>query len=257
MTIQTMSWLFFFFFLMILASSSDAFSITRSRPVSNTRLNSYDDEKGILLSTISLSSSDSENIKNLISKLVQTAEDSGNGQDRSEYITGDWSCIFNESDLTRSSPFFTAFRKCYADNEKIPNQIFSITDAIPETIKKIDFARMEITDFHLVSRVKVSTPVSSSIMTTRCNVIDLFKNQYNVMKLQVLTTKAEDNSLLAALPFGLGDQINEQSPSFPSGDVLEKIRQSSSEVDIKVLICDATIRVDEQENGDLFVYERQ
>ena len=79
--------------------------------------------------------------------------------------------LYCPEDITRSSPFFWAFKQAFPE---YADQIFSITDAIPSGIKdvgpaiqKIDM--MENSSGTLVSKIKVATlnGLATSMMTPR------------------------------------------------------------------------------------------
>ncbi|KAL9189754.1 hypothetical protein ACHAXT_009429 [Thalassiosira profunda] len=122
----------------------------------------------------------SSGIESKIKELEQLGEDAGFGQASalSGLISGKWELIYASDDVTRSSPFFWAFRRAFPENS---DQIFGITDAIPAPIKEVGPATQTIdvdsnarpVTGSLVSRVKVATlgGVATSMMTTRCTVL--------------------------------------------------------------------------------------
>jgi hypothetical protein len=86
--------------------------------------------------------------------------------------------LYSPEDVTRSSPFFWAFSQAFPENA---NQIFGITDSIPDPIKEVGPAYQTIqldstgtaSTGKLVSRVKVATlgGIATSIMTTRADIV--------------------------------------------------------------------------------------
>lgn len=167
------------------------------------------------------------------------------------------SLLYASEDVTRSSPFFWAFRKTFPDNAE---QIFSITDAIPAPIKEVGPATQTIslTDNTLVSRVKVATlgGVATSIMTTRCKITS--RQGLDSIVVQVDTTKPEKSTVLEKLG-PLGAFVQENSKAFPSGQALEKVREGGSYVMIETPFCDEGIRISkdgELNNGEIYIWVR-
>ena len=170
--------------------------------------------------------------------------------------------IYASDDVTRSSPFFWAFRRAFPDSS---DQIFGITDAIPAPIKMVGPATQTIdvdsssrpVTGTFISRVKVATlgGVATSIMTTRCNVLS--SDGSDGLRLKVESTKPEDSTILQKLG-PLGQMINSSSPPFPSGEALERVAPGSSEVIIRTTYCDESLRVtrNDDRTEDAFVWKR-
>lgn len=164
--------------------------------------------------------------------------------------------------MTRSSPFFWAFRRAFPENA---DQIFSITDAIPAPIKEVGPAFQTINftpesgTGKLVSKVKVATlgGLATSIMTTRASITGA--DGLDGLKLRIETTKPEESSVVNTLLGPLGAAVNENAPAFPSGEALEQVVPGSSEVIMKNSFCDDSLRV--SRNGDdsaeVFVWRRR
>lgn len=150
--------------------------------------------------------------------------------------------VYSPEDVTRSSPFFWAFRKAYPENS---NQIFAITDAIPSPIKEVGPAiqTIDLDGKTFVSRVKVATlgGVATSMMTTRATILG--EAGYDGLRLKIQTTKPEDSTLVQQLLGPLGSYVNDNAPPFPSGDALERVSPGSSEVVMKTTYCDESIRI--------------
>eukprot|EP00580_Thalassiosira_gravida_P017552 CAMPEP_0201661698 /NCGR_PEP_ID=MMETSP0494-20130426/3988_1 /ASSEMBLY_ACC=CAM_ASM_000839 /TAXON_ID=420259 /ORGANISM="Thalassiosira gravida, Strain GMp14c1" /LENGTH=324 /DNA_ID=CAMNT_0048139873 /DNA_START=18 /DNA_END=992 /DNA_ORIENTATION=+ len=207
----------------------------------------------------------SSGIENKIRELEQLGEDAGFGQasSLSGLMSGEWELIYASDDITRSSPFFWAFRRAFPD---MSDQIFSITDAIPAPIKMvgpatqtfdIDSNARPVTGT-LVSRVKVATlgGVATSMMTTRCSVLNA--DGLDGLRLKVETTKPEDSTILQKLG-PLGEMLNESAPPFPSGEALEQVEPGSSEIVMRTTYCDEGLRVTKNEfrlGEDVFVWKR-
>lgn len=171
--------------------------------------------------------------------------------------------IYASDDVTRSSPFFWAFRRAFPDNS---DQIFGITDAIPAPLKEVGPATQTIdvdsnarpVTGSLVSRVKVATlgGLATSMMTTRCTVLSA--DGLDGLRLKVETTKPEDSTMLQKLG-PLGDFVNSSAPPFPSGEALERAAPGSSEILMRTTYCDEGLRVTRNEdrpNADVFVWKR-
>ena len=171
--------------------------------------------------------------------------------------------IYSSDDITRSSPFFWAFRRAFLDSS---DQIFGITDAIPPPMKQVGPALQTIDVDHgsrpitgtLVSRVKVATlgGLATSMMTTRCSI--LCEEGVDGLRLKVISTKPEDSTILKKLGT-LGDFVNASSPPFPSGETLERVVSGSSEVVMRTTYCDAGLRVSrnaDRAQEDVFVWKR-
>jgi hypothetical protein len=169
--------------------------------------------------------------------------------------------LYSPEDPTRASPFFWAFRKAYPKNA---DQIFSITDAIPAPIKvvgpayqQIEFSASSQTG-NFISRVKVATlgGLATSIMTTRGSIVKA--EGLDGLRLRIETTKPEESTILEKLG-PLGSAINDNSPAFPSGEVLERVKPGSSEVVMRTTFCDNGLRISRSEDrpSEPFVWRRR
>ena len=170
--------------------------------------------------------------------------------------------LYSPEDVTRSSPFFWAFRKAFPEQS---DEIFSITDAIPAPIKEVGPAFQTIDMVSdtgtgtFVSRVKVATlgGLATSIMTTRATITGI--QGLDGIKLKVETTKPEESTAVKTFFGPLGDTINESLPPFPSGEALEKARPGSSEVVMLTTFCDEGLRIsrNEEKPNDVYVWRRK
>jgi len=209
-----------------------------------------------------LESGYSSSIDSSIRNLEQLGEDLGFGQASSVsgLLSGEWDLIYASDDITRSSPFFWAFRRAFPDNS---DQIFGITDAIPEPIKMVGPATQEIdldssSRGTFVSRVKVATlgGVATSIMTTRATIMGA--EGVDGLRLKVETTKPEESTILKKLG-PLGELISSNSQPFPSGEALEKVAPGSSEIVMVTTYLDEGLRVTrnkDRSDDDVFVWVR-
>lgn len=181
----------------------------------------------------------------------------GQGSSFSGLLNGEWELVYAPEDKTRSSPFFWAFRKAFPDQS---DQIFGITDAIPDPLKVVGpaFQSIEISGSSLVSRVKVATlgGAATSIMTTRAT-ISTENVDVDELKVKVDTTKPEESTVLKKLgPFG--EAIASSAPPFPSGEALERVAPGSSTVLMKTTFCDGSMRISCYNNNSdkKFVWKR-
>lgn len=170
--------------------------------------------------------------------------------------------MYSPEDVTRSSPFFWAFRRAFPDQS---DEIFSITDAIPAPIKEVGPAYQEI-DLNpstntgkFVSRVKVATlgGLATSIMTTRASIVGV--QGVDGIKLKIETTKPEDSTAVKTLLGPFGDVVNENLPPFPSGEALEQVMPGSSEVIMRNTYCDEELRISRNDDdlAGVFVWQRR
>lgn len=170
--------------------------------------------------------------------------------------------IYASDDITRSSPFFWAFRRAFPESS---DQIFGITDAIPSPIKMVgpatqiidvDSSSRPVTGT-FVSRVKVATlgGIATSIMTTRCTVLS--SDGADGLRLRVESTKPEESTILQKLG-PLGRIVDSSTPPFPSGEALERVAPGSSEVVLRNTYCDEGLRVSRNDDRveDVFVWKR-
>lgn len=198
-------------------------------------------------------------VQGKVQVLEEIGEQVGIGQasSHSGLLTGEWECVYSPEDLTRSSPFFWAFRRAFPDQS---DQIFGITDAIPAPVKEVGpaFQTIDMDANTLVSRVKVATlgGVATSIMTTRC-IIEGVEGLEGI-RLKIETTKPEDSSVLSKLG-PLGAFVNENSSPFPSGEALEKVQPGSSKVVMVTTFCDESLRIsrNEDKRSEVFVWKRK
>ena len=170
--------------------------------------------------------------------------------------------LYSPEDVTRSSPFFWAFRRAFPDSS---DQIFSITDAIPAPIKEVGPANQMITlstetgQGNFVSRVKVATlgGLATSIMTTRATITGI--DGVDGIKLKIDTTKPEESTVVQTLLGPLGSVVNENLPPFPSGDALEQVVPGSSEVIMRTTFCDEGIRISRSDDkpNEPYVWRRK
>ncbi|KAL7471228.1 hypothetical protein ACHAXS_011523 [Conticribra weissflogii] len=214
---------------------------------------------------LALGSGHSAEIEEKIRDLERLGEDAGFGQasSLSGLLSGEWELIYSSDDITRSSPFFWAFRRAFPDTS---DQIFGITDAIPAPLKEVGPATQTIdidstvrpVTGTFVSRVKVATlgGAATSMMTTRCTVLGA--DGLDGLRLRVDSTKPEDSTVLRKLG-PLGELVNSSSPPFPSGEALERVAPGSSEVILRTTYCDEGLRVtrnDDRLDKDVFVWKR-
>jgi len=198
-------------------------------------------------------------VKDKVQDLEELAEQIGIGQASSSsgLLNGEWELVYAPQDNTRSSPFFWAFSQAFPDSA---DQIYTITDTIPSPIKDIGpaYQTIDMDARTLVSRVKISTlnQLASSIMTTRCTIINTSAGLDGVI-LQVDSTKPEQSSILEKFGGPLGKMISENSSPFPSGEALEAVKVDSSKVVMITSFCDEGLRVSRNADDAVFVWKRK
>jgi len=201
-----------------------------------------------------------ENVREKVRNLEELAEQIGIGQasSTSGLLNGEWELVYSPEDITRSSPFFWAFRRAFPDSS---DQIFSITDSIPSPIKDVGPAYQEISPNTLVSRVKVATlgGVATSIMTTRCKILG--ESGLNGLRVKIETTKPEESTIVELIGGPLfGKMLLEKvPPPFPSGDALEQAQPGSSEVIMQTTFCDEALRISRNDDDydGVYVWKRK
>ncbi|CAJ1953664.1 unnamed protein product [Cylindrotheca closterium] len=235
---------------------------------SSSSSRTLDDIKDDLIRTCSRSSKPLlDEVRTIVRELEEKAEDVGIGQASaiSGLLAGEWELVYSPEDVTRSSPFFWAFRQAFPDQS---DEIFSITDAIPAPLKEVGpaYQTIELNDAGrgtmtgtFVSRVKVATlgGLATSMMTTRGTITGT--QGIDAIKIRVETTKPEDSTAVKTIFGPLGDTINEALPPFPSGETLERVKEGSSLVVMKTTFCDEGLRISRSTTkyDDVFVWRRK
>jgi hypothetical protein len=215
--------------------------------------------KDSLIQCAKLKSPSLQEIRSKTRALEEIAELVGIGQASasSGLLDGEWECIYAPEDITRTSPFFWAFRRAFPSNS---DDIFAITDAIPAPVKEVGPAlqTIDMDAQTLVSRVKVATlnGLATSIMTTRCTIEGT--QGLEGLRIKVETTKPEESTVLQKLG-PLGEFLNQNAKLFPSGEALERVVQGSSEVVMITTFCDEGLRISRNQDrfDDIFVWTRK
>ena len=232
---------------------------------SSTNSRSLGDLKDELVQTCTRSTKPMlEEVRTIVRELEEKAELVGEGQASSVsgLLDGEWELLYSPEDITRSSPFFWAFRKAFPDQS---DEIFAITDAIPAPIKEVGPALQTIElneglqTGTFVSRVKVATlgGLATSMMTTRADIVGV--EGIDGIKLGIKTTKPEDSTIVKTLLGPLADTVNEVLPPFPSGEALEQIQPGSSQVVMRTTFCDEGLRISRNDDrfDDVYVWKRK
>lgn len=185
-----------------------------------------------------------------------------------------WELIYTNDDPTRSSPFFSAFRKgvkgvktpidpLNAFPKDFADAIFSITDNIP--IKDVGRVRQYIDEKEgggakrMKSEVRVLVnPVGSSLMCTTSDIapaIDDSSTQRKLYNLKVVKTEVLDSTVAKYLPF-LDPASNPNG--FPSGAVLELTNPGSSTFQYSVTFNDGDLRISRslEDPISIFIYKK-
>jgi hypothetical protein len=198
-------------------------------------------------------------------------------------LCGTWELCFATDDITRSSPFFWAFKKALdgkKDNSplslggtgELADSIFYITDVIPPPLKVIGTARQTITsesssdEFVFVGELKSEVTVESlgsqsSVMTTISKLSESLDNdddRVNIFNIDVETTEVvTSNPIINLIKTGVSpflssmglQQIASTLEKFPSGKVLDTVKEGSSRVYMQVTYIDDDIRIVRPRNG--------
>lgn len=180
------------------------------------------------------------------------------------YLYGKWLLVYTDDDITRSSPFFWAFRKACKDiavidplrilgTDSFPEAVFKITDSIP--FKSIGKAVQTITENQLISQVELSIsnlPLQGkSLMTTTSFWKCLNSNKSNMLELTIEKTQVKESTISKLLPFIDFDL------AFPSGAALEAIKVDSSKVIMQNIYIDSELRISKNILDDkYFVFKR-
>lgn len=204
-----------------------------------------------------------------------------------EQLSGTWELIYTNDDITRSSPFFWAFRKSllnmpippdplkiisklnenkdmsYNPQTTLAETIFSITDSIPfqDVGKSKHFINGPANEFISQTEIKFVSPIggftTSSFMTTASNIKVMPKSEKGdvLYELQVQSTKVLKSSLTRYLPSPLKSIFDRII--FPSGLVLEQVKKGSSIVYMRNTFVDDELRICRNDADDkVFVYKR-
>jgi len=181
-------------------------------------------------------------------------------------LLGHWDLLYIDEDVTRSSPFFWAFRKAFKGIEDplkllgptmLSESIFKITDEIP--FKEIGECKQQFTSNELISKVivKVSNlPFSSSSKMTTTSYWTTTSEE-DIIEIRVEKTQVLDSTignLIKNTP--LSTLIDTDIP-FPSGNALELIKAGSSTVYMKILYIDEELRICQNIQDDkLLIFKR-
>jgi hypothetical protein len=170
-------------------------------------------------------------------------------------LEGKWELVFANDDVTRSSPFFWAFRQSLEEfkdpnplmkGNTIAESLFLVTDSIP--FRTIGDAYQIFTGEDMRSEVTVDLQAAGqSIMTTR-STWQWFQDRF--LEVTVATTAVEQSTLGQFLP------LMDGAFRFPSGASLELVKPGSSTVLAEQTYLDETLRVVRVQDK-VFVYKKR
>jgi len=187
----------------------------------------------------------------------------------SSLLNGEWRLVYASEAVTRSSPFFWAFRKATKSAMQplpllppdLSEALFAITDGIPfasvgRATQRISGMGAEGRGGSLVSSVEVALRVFDALLppnvgyvTTSSRLLDMGGGK---VRLTVETTEVKDSTWGEIPVFGPAFE----GVKFPSGDALERVKPGSSSVDMAVAYVSEEMRVTRNEEGQVFVHVR-
>ena len=208
-----------------------------------------------LIADVRTTSVDNQNdgaTKETVLKAIGRLTSSASTSDRSPPQEGTFTCLWGSTDLTRTSPFFAAYRRFVGD--EAADATFMITDRIPAPLKIVGEAKQTFSDGEMTSEVVVETMAGFArrVMTTR-SAVEAFEE--TATRLRVISTKPEEATAVKSIPF-IGEELDKALPRFPSGKFLE-LQDGGSTVVVDTLYCDNEIWVSQTEAGERFVWERK
>jgi len=175
---------------------------------------------------------------------------------QSELLNGEWTLAYSSDDLTRSSPFFWAFRKLtkrarlpWDDSVRISELIFAFTDRVPT--RTIGVIKQTISGYGpdaegtLKSEVELSIAGLKSTMTSTSKIVP-YSN--DVSQLTIETIQALDNDIDKVLPAKMS------SITFPAERIFSSLKSESAQVRMKTTYLDDTMRISRNRFGHVFVF---
>ncbi|CEM18277.1 unnamed protein product [Vitrella brassicaformis CCMP3155] len=189
----------------------------------------------------------------------------------SPLLKGTWRLVYASEDVTRSSPFFWAFRKALEGirdplrtfgSDQLAESLFGLTDRLPfksigESRQRIEGSPMPNQRFRperLTNQVRVGVfGLGESKMTTECSVAPQEgpEARDDVLNVTIEKTKVLDSTISRLLPFLDGDSAYESKSS------LENIKQGSSVVEKRISFLDEDLRIVRNDrDGHVFAYWR-
>eukprot|EP00596_Hydrurales_sp_CCMP1899_P005931 CAMPEP_0119042186 /NCGR_PEP_ID=MMETSP1177-20130426/14432_1 /TAXON_ID=2985 /ORGANISM="Ochromonas sp, Strain CCMP1899" /LENGTH=214 /DNA_ID=CAMNT_0007008791 /DNA_START=241 /DNA_END=885 /DNA_ORIENTATION=- len=197
----------------------------------------------------------------------------------SQDLLGEWELLYTDDDITRSSPFFWAFRKALRDIKDplaisgpgavLSESIFKITDSLPfksigrafQTFAVDELMEGEALRGSLESSLEIKVAVAgSSLMKTTSRwrtteEADLI--EIEVEKTEVLESPIQNLAPFQSLINLIPQEIMSNLSAFPSGAALELVKPGSSTVYMRVLYLDSSMRIIQNEaDGKTFIYGR-
>ncbi|CAM9195411.1 unnamed protein product [Discosporangium mesarthrocarpum] len=189
----------------------------------------------------------------------------------SSRMEGRWALVYASEDVTRSSPFFWAFRKATegisdpraSQRGGIAASVFAITDTLPG--KGVGEAVQTITPTQIRSEVEIFAGVSEytartqdgppkfpsfrSVMTTTSEITGA-----NGMETVLAVTKTQVRK--SALGRLLKPLFNLDDVEFRTERLLSPLKQGATEVIMTTTYLDPLLRVSRNEQGQVFVFVR-
>eukprot|EP00746_Dinoflagellata_sp_MGD_P025798 gnl/MRDRNA2_/MRDRNA2_160774_c0_seq1.p1 gnl/MRDRNA2_/MRDRNA2_160774_c0~~gnl/MRDRNA2_/MRDRNA2_160774_c0_seq1.p1 ORF type:complete len:476 (-),score=77.54 gnl/MRDRNA2_/MRDRNA2_160774_c0_seq1:33-1460(-) len=181
-----------------------------------------------------------------------------------------WRLVYSNDDVTRSSPFFWAFRKALgrgtlgqgskilddALNVNTIEAIFELTDGLPFQERGDAIQTFEADS--LISQVRLTIDLFGSGLVTTTSQWSPMVNNPSTIQLKVQTTQVIESTPTTPSGVSLIAPFTSliESTLFPSGEALELATPGSSTVLADVTYLSDTMRITRNEAGKVFVFER-
>jgi len=199
---------------------------------------------------------------------LESIDERNGANEKNLMMNGNWKLVYASEDVTRSSPFFWAFRKAtkgiFQPLPILPSQlaeaVFAITDGIPFAKKGQATQRIELDssgDGFLISMVEVELSVFDVLLPPQTGFITTTSKieagtALGSSLLTVQTTQIKDSSW-EKIPI-LATSV--KNSVFPSNEAFERVAQGSSEVEMRTTYLSDELRIVRNEAGSAFVFQR-
>mmetsp|Transcript_31594 Transcript_31594/g.43983 ORF Transcript_31594/g.43983 Transcript_31594/m.43983 type:complete len:330 (-) Transcript_31594:170-1159(-) len=204
----------------------------------------------------------------LVVEALEGLDEQNGVNEKNLMMNGNWKLVYTSEDVTRSSPFFWAFRKATKGISQplpvLPSQfaeaVFAITDGIPFAKKGQATQRIELDSFgdgFLISMVEVELSVFDAILPPQTGFITTTS--------KIEAGAAQGSSLLTVQTTQIKESSWENIPIlassvkrsvFPSNEAFERVAEGSSKVEMRTTYLSDELRIARNEAGSAFVFQR-